>query len=648
MSCALTIRNVGGLRGKHDFVFKRGALNLVKAANSAGKSSLVRALISALGMTEISLTDDFFSEEARQLGLKADPRNPTEGFVNVHAGVAEVSLRYDDNQFSYRVKSTGEVVETPTEGDPRFLVAGVLSNSSRIMRQLNGLDVDYEPDEFHWAVDRLSYAQGYNVISDLIKVYLEDARNLRHTARESLKQLKDLTSEFTRLERKLAKVTKQHGDLSASLKSVEAKEILQRREKLLKEIEQKNASLGKWDAERGALGRDRDSTKKLIESSTQEQKKIQRDLEGLDVEKIKEDARKERRVLDDEVSELVGQRNRLDGQLSLLTEARQGLKDVKAGESLTCPLCEVGELHVVDLGHRIGSLSKEREELTSKIRDGSLGKERLRKRENRADEERSTILRKKREIAQRLHDLRSSLDYTETELEGLISNIGKYEADIAQAEKTLKEVEVGEEQTELVEKLETLEQERVGLMTDMRFITAKMGQSSIAVGDHPLPPDQASDLLTSWIEELKWMSEYVEGEVTKQRRKAADVFNANVTDLLEGLGFREFRTVKVDDRFRLYVERYDQKLKDYVPQEVKTLSTSEKLSVALILQLALKETYVPRIPFFIVDDILEDFDEDRARKVMDYLSEKGESEGIWVIATKLDPSLEQPEISSWT
>lgn len=648
MNCTLTIRDVGGLRGKHDFVFKRGALNLVKAANSAGKSSLVRALVSALGMTEISLTDDFFSEEARQLGLKADPRNPTEGFVNVHASVAEVSLRYDESQFAFRVKSTGEVVEAPTEGDPRFLVAGVLSNSSRIMRQLNGLDLDYDPDEFYWAVDRLSYAQGYNVISDLIKVYLEDARNLRHTAKESLIQLEDLTSEHARLKKNLAKVTKQHGDLSANLKSVEAKEILQRREELLKEIEQKNASLGKWDALRGALGRDRDSNKKLIESSTKEQMKIQRDLEGLDVEKIKEDARKERRVLEDEASELIGQRNRLDGQLSLLTEARQGLKDVTSGESLTCPLCEDGKLHVVDLGHRISSLSKEREKLSSNIRIVNLGKERLRKRENKADEEWSTIVRKKKEIKERLQGLGVGLVNTERELEDLISNIGKYEAEIAQAEKTLRKVEVGQEQTELIEKLETLEQARVGLMTDMRLITAKMGQSSIAVGDHSLPPDQASDLLASWIDELKWMSEYVEGEVTKQRRKAADVFNANVTDLLEELGFQEFRTVKVDDRFRLYVERYDQKLKDYVPQEVKTLSTSEKLSVALILQLALKETYVPRIPFFVVDDILEDLDEDRARKVMDYLSEKGESEGICVIATKLDPSLDQLEISSWT
>ena len=106
---------------------------------------------------------------------------------------------------------------------------------------------------------------------------------------------------------------------------------------------------------------------------------------------------------------------------------------------------------------------------------------------------------------------------------------------------------------------------------------------------------------------------------------------------MSSLNFQEFRTIRItgSPNYRLYVERYDPEKKDYKSQDVGTLSTSEKLAISIILQVALKETYLKNSPFLIIDDVLEDFDSERRDKVIDYLKEKIKKENWFIIATKL-------------
>ena len=101
------------------------------------------------------------------------------------------------------------------------------------------------------------------------------------------------------------------------------------------------------------------------------------------------------------------------------------------------------------------------------------------------------------------------------------------------------------------------------------------------------------------------------------------------------LDFKEFKEVKLNKDFRLYIERLDPRTKEYVSQLVSTLSTSEKLTIALILQIAIKETYLRHVPFLILDDVMEDFDEDRRNKIYHYLAKKAKEQDWIIISTKL-------------
>ncbi|MHA2265561.1 MAG: hypothetical protein ACXAEN_24485, partial [Candidatus Thorarchaeota archaeon] len=139
--------------------------------------------------------------------------------------------------------------------------------------------------------------------------------------------------------------------------------------------------------------------------------------------------------------------------------------------------------------------------------------------------------------------------------------------------------------------------------------------------------------------------EYCGRRAEEQRQMAASEFNKNIESMMKALGFKEFRMIMLDKNYRLYVERLDAKTKKYKSQRPETLSTSEKLSIALILQVALKETYIPEVPFFIVDDVMEDFDGDRREAAIDYLVKKAKDEDWCVVITKVEKKLPKLDLS---
>jgi uncharacterized protein YhaN len=60
--------------------------------------------------------------------------------------------------------------------------------------------------------------------------------------------------------------------------------------------------------------------------------------------------------------------------------------------------------------------------------------------------------------------------------------------------------------------------------------------------------------------------------------------------------------------------------------------------------MALKETYLKNIPFMIIDDVLEEFDAERRDKVIQYLKEKVQEEGWFIIVTKLVKDFGPPRV----
>jgi len=162
MKAKLSVDNVGGLKGHNQYEFESGKLSIIEASNASGKSSLVKALASVLSMPSDGEMTPFVTEEAKQIGIKSDEKSHQEGFVNLHAKMAEVQLDLGKEKISYKVDKDGKWYELPLIGNESFLLAGILSKDCKVLRQLRAGD-----DDFNWAVTYLSFAKYYDQVKDL-------------------------------------------------------------------------------------------------------------------------------------------------------------------------------------------------------------------------------------------------------------------------------------------------------------------------------------------------------------------------------------------------------------------------------------------------------------------------------------------------
>ena len=186
----LYIENIGGFRRPLSVEFDRGHLYFIEGSNSSGKTSLIKALAGILSVSpsgQYNLKSDRGILEAEHLGIKSSEKNPQEGLVNAHAEFGEIKLEINKKGYIYKVKKDGNPVLTHENGNELFLLTGVLSNDSRVLRQLNdGLD------DFSWIVEDLSLAKKYSECVDILKTRKEDAERLYIKSKQKNNEMRKL------------------------------------------------------------------------------------------------------------------------------------------------------------------------------------------------------------------------------------------------------------------------------------------------------------------------------------------------------------------------------------------------------------------------------------------------------------------------
>jgi DNA repair exonuclease SbcCD ATPase subunit len=651
MKSILRVKNIGGLK-EGNYIFRSDKLNIIESANSSGKTSIVKALTGILSIPKNGTFSELMFAEALKLGVKTDPHNPFEGFVNVHANQGHVELEINGIKEEYTVKQNGDVLVTPEHGDERFLLAGVLSNNSRVLRQLRGLD-EREPDDFRWAVEELSYAQGYSDVAEILKTWREDFVEKRELVKKSINELKPLTERRSTLERKLEKLDSEIGALTEKLADtrVEIEKLVKDRDESLGEINRLKEEIQNKTVEKTKITRT-ELTPKLreLEKAKDLKKKTESKLEKTEKEiaslQKKEDRKQD---IEREVNKLLEQRSTLDGMLNLYIVAETNIRE-KQRDRVPCPLCKVGHVTYREITRRITEYRKRREILNSKILDLNQEKQniaiQLNKAQELAKELRSTVW----EQAEKIKYIGRQLKEPKSAIRQIDSLIDDYRKKLEREQRKYNELskEISTHTDIAVNKEFNEKNElRSALHEELGRIRQRISELSVFdIFGTVFEPNVARLICNDVISILNDRIAYLEKRAGEEREQAARKFNENINILLASLGFKEFRTVRLagSPSYRLYVERYDPKKKDYKSQEVGTLSTSEKLAISLILQIALKETYMRKVPFLIIDDVLEDFDSERRDRVIEYLKEKVAKEDWFIIATKLVEELDPPKV----
>jgi len=652
MKAKLTIKNVGGLfRG--EYTFRSGKLNMVESANSSGKTSIVKALTGILSMPESGAFSDQMFGEALKLGIKTDPHNPFEGFVNVHTSQGQVSLEVDGVKEKYIVQQDGDVLETPRQGNEKFLLAGILSGNSRVLRQLRGLD-DREPDDFRWAVNELSHAQRYSEVADVLKTSREDFSETLELVKKSISQLEPLEAQQSALERELKVLDSDINTLTNELTATRSQinELVKKRDESRRRIDNWKEEIQKRNIARTKITTTQ-LTPKLhdLEEAQAQKGDAEAKLEEVRTE-IASLAKKEdeKYEIERKVNTLLSERNTIDGMLNLYIMAEANIRDKGSGE-VPCPLCQVGSVAYEKVVQNITEFRNQRDVLNSEILQLNQKKQNIAIRlRNLQDQEKS--------LRDALWEQTERIKFIETQLRKPKEDIGQIDRILNDYRKNIeKEQKIYDELNEEIgARANTALNETFNSKTKLRSeMHEELGRTRQRISElsafdilgKVFEPQVAEFICTELIGVLNDRISFLEKRAEEEREQASRKFNESINLLLASLGFKEFRTVKLagPPSYRLYIERYDPERKDYRSQEVGTLSTSEKLAISVILQIALKETYMNDVPFLIIDDVLEDFDSERCEQVVEYLRKKVAKEDWFVIATKLVEELGPPKVS---
>jgi len=643
----LKIRNVGGLKGERTFEFERGRVSLLESSNSSGKSSVIRGLLAALSLSQEELSDKSYLNESVALGIHVDPQNTGEGFVNIHSNEAQVALAVGSDLRMLTLRKDGRVLEDKGNVDPKFIFAGILSNDSRILRQLRGV-TDTEPDDFEWAVSEMSLAKWYENISSLTATKMEDLEKSSKNLDATIKKNSDLEKATKRMVDQIKEIDSKIQDLNIVLKSGDSKykgDFNKKRNDLISDIDEFKKNKAKTEASI-------EETQKAAKKIQKEQEKLEEakrnlvdELGKIDLQKEQERIEKEKKVLERKLEELKEKKSGMEGVLNLLVLAEDRISN-KAGDT-TCPLCEDGRISLVSLKKRLTTLRSERDSMTQELlglaenrREFDSGfeqtKDRIKELKKKTDDTRSQISSNKQLL-------------DELDIGGLAIVVEEYSKKIEAKDQKLNELYalVSSSDMENFEKSQMLEKERDRTNNEMIANQRDIERSKVTLYDRTLSPKDGLAVVNRQIGLLQTIIKEMNNRADAQKEEARKLFNASIKGLLDKLRFEEFRSVALNRDYRLYVERFDERRHDYVKQNASTLSTSEKLAIALILQVALKETYVPKTPFLLVDDVLEDLDEGRLDTVLKYLSSKAKEADWFVVATKLVKGQVEPRITTF-
>ncbi len=644
MKATLLVKDVGGLRGAHDYQFESGRLNFIESANAAGKTSVVRALASVLSVPRKGYTDNNYVREAQKLGIKTDPTNPREGFVNIHADEASVELDIGDRRDTYSVRKNGSPTTMPELGDQRFLLAGILSNDSRILRQLHGLE-EYEADDFKWAVNQLSSAERYERIAQVLKNKEEDLEEKLFAVRKAVQQRAALLKQETDYRKKLEAFDAELARLRSRVGGLEP--LLTRRGEIGKKVNKLIVEIGETSGTLEGIRKRLELPRRQLKEMEDRKARLERDLGNIRVEEIERDRRLKEPEIQSRLEKLTGERSEVDGLLNLFVTAEATFRQHKQAAHVACPLCEDGELTYARISSKLSELRRKRDGLNMEIIALNEKRSELENQLSKAKEEAQDLRAEISDLGTQIKTKRKELEEPEISIRSFETTIANYGETRAALEKELAELtkQISKSDEQVSREYSSKEKSRTDASIELGGILTQLGQlSSFEIFGVVAEPSKAETAGARLLQMLKDAISYSETKAEEERQEAAKRFNDSIQSLMQKVGFTEFRNIRLNKDYRLYVERLNPKSKDYVSQQVKTLSTSEKLVIALILQIALKETYIPSIPFFVIDNVIEDFDNEKKPKVMAYLTQKAKDEDWFVVTTKLVEDVAAPRI----
>jgi len=618
MKAKLELKNVGGFKETKSFEFERGVVNEVEAPNATGKTTLTRGLGGVLSMP---ITHDETRNEAHNQGLLR------ESLKNIYAKDAKVRLEYDDQVEEWRMRNDGSIAQMPSHGDERFVWAGMLTQETRTIRQLVVGNAD-----FSWVPQRLSYADRYDTCKEVVSARLSEVES---EVNAILRRQEGLTEQNKRLQQgkdEKAELDRSRDEFGKQLDEKKRQHI-ERIKDLDRQMDSKRQRLIEYQA---GIERSKKEIKSLeirLETNAENMLEIEKQINEIDLDGIRKQVVQNVSRIDTEIAKSRSEASVLNGKRTTFLDAKNVL--VQRGEKEgICPVCEISTVTLKLLEEKVSEIEIGNRKIEKDII--SFSGERTRWLQKEATERQKldkynnikrNLISEKRDFMSVKSREEKTLKESEKTLEGL-----KREQLSITLEKTKLEKETEKWERESHEALKKIESELGKINKAIEVEMRKIQEDSFCdVHGRRKSLGHAQELWNQYKNTLIEMREYFDKRQHEHEVQAIATFNTNVKKVMAELGFTEFDQIALDkDDKQLKVFR-----PGFVRQPLESLSTSEKYSIAVVLQITLKKTYLPDIPFFIVDEVVVNYDSERKEGILDYLSQMAKEEDLYVIVTKL-------------
>ncbi len=634
----LEISNVGGLEGGRTFTFSKSALNILEGANAKGKSSVVKALVAVLGIDHRVLREGYsniWRLEAINLGILPERGGHRAGIVHANAMQAEVKLKEGNVERRVIIEKSGRI-EPDERANSNFLLIGVLTPNSWIYRAISSPNEMKNESIFKNYITKLSAkADKYERASELLQEYYSTLFQKLNELKRKKALIPSLKKEIQQLEKEIERLEKKKDELINMIKA----DSKQKKQK----ISELKSQLTKLEDDKRKLQKQIQEYEKHINNKENELVHFENKIKELQEEEEK--LKNKEKIIKSELAKPFDF-SEFDKKIRLLQDQRlrlQALADlyyialdnVSEGET-KCPLCETGNITKKRLEIHLKAIK----ENISKIED-ELRK--LAKLKEDAENYRKSLEREQDEIKKRLHDIRGQRGYIQTKIDNLKSEVSNLLTDLKnkkveldEVSKKIKEINdiLRKENPELIEeidKIAKLLEEKQQLLR--RKISEYTTAGYVNIYGLSLELDNAINLIEQALNGINSAKKYSLDMAEKIRREAVKQFNNMVQDVLKRIGFSEFKRIYLDRNYILNVQYVSPEGEIKVIQP-HALSESERVSVALVLMLALNKVYREGINYIVIDNMYEYFDEYRTEEILKVLLEYAKQENVTVLLTK--------------
>lgn len=604
----LHIKNIGGLLGEHVFELREG-INEVMAPNAAGKTTLIKTLLSLLNTK--------------------DPNIQPEDLLNIDSDEGYIKLIMDGEEY-HRVfkRRDGKVDELSSKliaDDERFswllldpfmgrLVSKVLAGEEDIT---DFIDLTFELSKLRKEIEELKYIEA-------------ELQVKRTELLEKSKDLARLLKERDEFARKLTEKEKEAQKIE--IEKIRFKEEV---EKSIKELSDKISVLN------GRLK----SYKKEFEESTERIKDLEVKISTMEelVDKFQRkypDPKATIESIDKEIDDIRDTIRQHESRLADINKANPVLADATAYKLPYCPVCgRPVEKPEEFWKYRAGELGKAAKELLNSIQS-------LRKKEtellNKKGDIESVWTRMRNITGVELPSLKRKLMLEKNRKEKLHNGIRDIEAQIKVLKDRIKDLElkIPLEEREKIDKIREVTGEIKALKEYLEGIKRRIAN----LGDVGHELEAVEKRLA------KIMSERnnKEKELYGLRRNVAIEFRNIANELIRSLNFTWFRTITLKESNGSYYIRIIRRFPTgrEEKQSLKQLSTSERMSIALVAiltgyKLGIASGYPYEKRIILADEALLSFDPERFEKVVKELRKYGK----YIVVTKLVESQKTVKIS---